>query len=436
VTFGSVRRGAVLGVLFLVFFFAIALIFIRVRDGAAGSATAAVSAQSSDDESVAALGKQLFFDRSLSASGRMSCASCHSPASSYGPPNGRAVQLGGPELSRPGARAVPTLRYTLNRTPIWFHEQSVSVAERLVENEPPAGGFAWDGRFDHLRDQATFPLLNPNEMANASATAVVDKLRIAPYADTFRALFGRDVLSSVSSAFDRARYAIERFELTDSSFHPFTSKYDAYLDGHAVLTPPERHGKKLFDDPERGGCAICHLDAKGANGAHPVFTDYQFEALAVPRNMEIPANRDSHYYDMGLCGPLRTDKTTITSYCGLFKTPTLRNVATRRVFFHNGRFHTLRDALRFYVQRDTDPQKWYPVTRGGTVEKYDDLPERFRFNVDVIDPPLKSKRGERPVWSERDISDVIAFLKTLTDGYTKRSYDGGASATTSQVIHP
>ena len=210
---------------------------------------------------------------------------------------------------------------------------------------------------------------------------------------------------------------IETFELDDPSFHPYTSKYDAYLDGHATLSAQETRGKKLFDDPLKGGCELCHIDAKGANGAHPLFTDYQFEALAVPRNPEIPANQNPHYYDLGLCGPLRRDQSSVKSYCGLFKTPTLRNVATRRVFFHNGRFHTLRDALRFYVQRDTDPRKWYPLTRDGTVTKYDDIPERYRGNIDVVDPPFDRHLGDQPAMTAQDETDIIAFLRTLTDGY-------------------
>jgi cytochrome c peroxidase len=381
---------------------------------------------------VAALGKRLFFDATLSASGKMSCATCHSLLAAYGPPNARAVQLGGPKLDRAGTRAVPSLRYTLNRAPIWFHEQSTEIGERVIENEAPAGGLGWDGRFDHLRDQAAFPLLNPAEMANPSPAAIVAKLRTASYAGAFRVAFGADVLHDVKTAYASALIAIETFELNDPSFHPYTSKYDAYLDGLATLSAQEAHGKKLFDDPSRGGCALCHIDAKGANGAHPLLTDYQFEALAVPRNPEIPANRDPHYYDLGLCGPLRRDQSSVKTYCGLFRTPTLRNVATRHVFFHNGRFHTLRDALRFYVQRDTDPRKWYPLARDGTVTKYDDIPALYRHNVDVVDPPLASERGKKPVWSEHDIDDVIAYLKTLNDGYTPATHDGGISPLTSR----
>jgi cytochrome c peroxidase len=73
---------------------------------------AAAGADSAVD--IVAIGRQIFFDTSLSASGRMSCANCHIPTHAYGPPNGLAVQRGGPKLNRQGARAVPTLRYALN----------------------------------------------------------------------------------------------------------------------------------------------------------------------------------------------------------------------------------------------------------------------------------------------------------------------------------
>jgi cytochrome c peroxidase len=118
---------------------------------------------------------------------------------------------------------------------------------------------------------------------------------------------------------------------------------------------------------------------------------------------------------MGLGGPLRTDQAGQSQFCGLFKTPTLRNVATRTVFFHNGRFHTLKEALRFYVRRDTDPRLWYPISPSGAVDKFDDLPLTLRGNVDVIDEPLTRKEGAAPAWTDAEIDDVIAFLQTLSD---------------------
>jgi cytochrome c peroxidase len=378
---------------------------------------------------IRALGRKIFFDTSLSASGRMSCATCHSPAHAYGPPNGLAVQMGGPEMDRQGARAVPSLRYVLNRTPVWNKAFVANAAERILEgDEPPTGGFGWDGRFKTLLDQAAFPLQAPNEMANAGPKEIVAKLQRASYAEAFRKAFGAQIFDDPAKAYTAMLTAIERFELEDPSFHPYSSKYDDYLDGKVRLSAREQHGLALFDDPQRGNCASCHLDRKGVDGSHPLFTDYQYEALGVPRNPEILANASPNYFDMGLCGPLRTDQTGESKYCGLFKTPTLRNVATRGVFFHNGRFHSLKEALRFYVRRDTDPQLWYPVSPLGVVDKFHDLPSPLRGNIDVIDEPLTRKEGAIPAWSDAEIDDVIAFLQTLTDRDVKPTSKQASSA--------
>jgi cytochrome c peroxidase len=364
---------------------------------------------------IGSLGKRIFFDPSLSQSGRLACASCHSAAHAYGPPNGRPVQLGGPGLDAQGLRAVPSLRYTLNRTPQWTKSFVANPAERILEgDEPPAGGFGWDGRFNTLHDQAQFPLLAANEMANADPQDVVRKLQRAKYAEDFRRVFGQHIFDDPAEAYTRALLAIERFELEDPSFHPYTSKFDDFLDGRAVLSDRELRGLALFNDPRRGNCASCHLDAKGVNGSHPLFTDYQFEALGVPRNSELAANATPDFYDEGLCGPVRSDQSSHPQYCGMFKTPTLRNVATRQVFFHNGRFHRLRDALSFYVRRDTDASLWYPA-ESGAVDKFDDLPVALRGNVDVVDLPLNRSHGAAPVWNDAEIDDVVAFLETLTD---------------------
>jgi cytochrome c peroxidase len=373
-----------------------------------GRATAELSAQ-------AELGRQLFFDPALSASGRLACSSCHSPAQAYGPPDGAAVRRGGGALDRQGSRAVPSLRYVLNRTPVWSKPFVASPTERLLEGEePPAGGFGWDGRFNTLQAQAGFALLAPTEMANTGPEQVARKLSLAPYASRFRRVFGAAILTHPQQAFARARAALARFELEDPSFHPYSSPYDDYLEGRARLTAPQRRGLALFEDRNGGNCAACHPDRRGADGSHPLFTDYQFEALGVPRNPEIPANATPGYYDEGLCGPLRADQAGQIRECGLFKTPGLRNVATRRVFFHNGRFHTLKEALQFYARRDTDAARWYP-TVGGIVAKFDDLPPARRGNIDVSDAPLTRSAGQAPVWTDAQIDDVIAFLETLTD---------------------
>jgi cytochrome c peroxidase len=379
----------------------------------AGSIAAARPSTASEE---IALGRLIFFDPSLSASGRMSCATCHSPLHAYGPPTARAVALGGPNMDREGMRAIPTLRYVLNRTPVWGKEFVSNPADQILEaGEGPIGGFGWDGRFNTLREQAEFPLLAPNEMANAGPEEVAEKLRLAPYANRFRKLFGAKIFDDPRGAYSSALAALERFELDDPSFHPYSSKYDAFLDGRAQLSSQELRGLGLFNDPRRGNCASCHLDAKGADGSHPILTDYQFEALGVPRNPEIRANAAPEYFDQGLCGPLREDQKAASDYCGMFKTPTLRNVATRKVFFHNGRFHSLREALRFYVRRDTEPRLWYPVSSSDRDNKFDDLPQALRGNIDVIDEPLTRHEGDAPAWSDVEIDDVMAFLETLTD---------------------
>lgn len=389
-----------------------------------GISEAAIQSPAPKASDLAALGRQIFFDPSLSACGRLSCASCHSPAHAYGPPDGRAAQFGGPDLSLQGGRAVPSLRYTLNRTPVWSKHYVASTADRILEgNEPPAGGFGWDGRFNTLREQAAFPLMAPNEMANSGPADIAAKLQRAPYAPEFRRLFGAQVFDDPAAAYTRALSALERFELDDPSFHPYTSKYDGFLEGTAALSAQELRGLALFNDPRRGNCASCHLNAKGADGSHPIFTDYQFEALGVPRNPEIRANASAAYFDDGLCGPLRSDQAHEAAYCGMFKTPTLRNVAIRTTFFHNGRFHSLKEALRFYVRRDTEPKLWYPVSVSGSVDKFDDLPPALKANVDVIDEPLTRQEGAAPAWNEAEIDDVIAFLNTLTDADAQAALD-------------
>src|SRR6202035_5372782 len=133
----------------------------------------------------------------------------------------------------------------------------------------------------------------------------------------------------------------------------------------------------------------------------------------------IPANADRRYHDLGLCGPLRSDLTDRGQYCGMFRTPSLRNVATRSVFFHNGVFHRLADAVRFYAERDTQQQKWYSRSANGLTVKFDDLPPEYRGNVDT-DAPFDRRAGDAPALSEDDIRDIVAFLHTLTDGFRPR----------------
>lgn len=354
----------------------------------------------------AALGKKIFFDTSLSASGTMSCATCHDPAFAHAQSNALPVQMGGVGLDQPGTRAVPSLDY-LSQTPP-FHFESDGT---------PTGGFNRDGRADTLADQAFRPFTAANEMANAGPVDVANRLAHAAYADEFRRVFGNDVFADADTAFLRARQALERYQREDASFHRFDSKYDAFLAGRATLTAQETRGLALYNDPAKGNCAACHPSTRGSGGSPPLFTDFTYDNLGLPRNMAIAGNADPDYRDMGLCGPFRADLASRRDLCGAFKVPTLRNVATRKVIFHNGAFGSLKDALTFYVQRDTDPEKFYPVAPGGGIAKFDDLPADLARNVNTTEVPYNRHQGEAPALSDAEIDDVIAFLATLTDGY-------------------
>jgi cytochrome c peroxidase len=366
----------------------------------------------------AQVGKKIFFDKNLSASGQIACSSCHDPNHAYAPANDLAVQSGGQNLSLSGTRAVPSLRY----------KDSTPPYADLFENPDgvsppgPGGGYMQDGRAPSLAAQAAFPLLSANEMANGSMADVVHRIQASSYASLFQQAFGSGVFDDTTAAFADAGSALEAYQLEDTSFHPYSSKYDLYAANKigGTLTPAETRGLAVFMDENKGNCFACHFSGAGVNGTVAVFTDFSFEAIGVPRNNDIPANRTVRglplSYDLGICNRADHPPTTSAGYCGMWKTPTLRNVATRKVFFHNGRFKSLRDVIHFYNTRDTNPELWYPVVNG-VVQKLDDLPVRFRGNLDTT-PPLDGRpAGSAPAMTEQDMEDLEAFLNTLTDGY-------------------
>jgi cytochrome c peroxidase len=360
------------------------------------------------------LGRALFFDRGLSASGALACASCHDPLHAFAAPNARAVQRGGADRGQPGVRAVPSLMYEQTMPPFTEHFFDADQEDDGVD-QGPAGGTLWDGRAQSAHEQARVPLLSQFEMANATADDVVAKVSRAPYAAQFRGAFGASVFDDRRRAFKAVLLALETFEESPADFYPYSSKYDAFLRGAASLSPAEQRGLAAFNDPARGNCARCHPSAM-REGALPQFTDFGFAALGAPRNRAIPANADPRYYDLGLCGPLRRDLAGRAEYCGLFRTPTLRNVARKRVFLHNGVFHALEDVVRFYAERDTAPEKWYPRGAHGVPLKFDDLPAKYRNNIDAA-PPFGGHPGEAPRLSEADVRDLVVFLNALSDGY-------------------
>ncbi|KUZ72316.1 cytochrome-c peroxidase [Burkholderia ubonensis] len=361
-----------------------------------------------------ALGKQLFFDPSLSGSGKLACASCHSAEHAFGPPNALSVQLGGDDMRRAGFRAVPSLKYLRGIPPFSEHfHDSPDEGDESVD-AGPTGGLTWDGRVDTRDAQARIPLTSPFEMSSSPAK-VAKAVRAAPYVDAFRKAFGDKVLADDQATFDAVLRALDAFQQQPALFDPYTSKYDAYLAGKAQLTPAELRGLQLFNDERKGNCASCHLSQRTLEGGPPQFSDFGLIAIGVPRNRALPVNRDPRFYDLGACGPERTDLKGRGEFCGLFRTPSLRNVATRKTFFHNGVYHSLEDVMRFYVERDIHPEKFYPVVHG-KVQRFDDLPKRYWDNINR-EPPFDRKPGDQPALNEAEIKDVIAFLNTLTDGY-------------------
>jgi len=372
------------------------------------------------------LGRAAFFDPGLSASGQTACASCHDPRFAYGPPNGLSVQWAGSA----GARAAPSLRYLQTLPPFTEHHFDNDGDDSI--DAGPTGGHTWDGRAGSPHDQARLPLLSPAEMANGSAAEVVRRLAQGPLAARFRGVFGNDVFDSDERAFQALLMALEVFQQSPRDFHPYSSRYDEVLRGRATLSPREARGLVLFNDPAKGNCASCHPSGRTPDGAFPLFTDFGFIALGVPRHSGLPANAEPAFHDLGLCGPYRTDLRDRPDYCGLFRTPTLRNVALRRSFFHNGVYHSLAEVLRFYARRDTHPGEFYPRDAAGAVRKFDDLPERHHANVN-LDPPFDRRPGDAPALDDDEIADLIAFLHTLTDADVRnaaQAQGAGASSPT------
>jgi cytochrome c peroxidase len=397
---------------------ACSLVFAGVLTGCGGASGDALPptiggsgapATSSTLSPQAALGEKIFHDGSLSANGTISCASCHDPDHAFAGATASnvPVPLAGASNQVQGFRNAPSLRY-LQANPAFFFD----------DEGTPTGGFDRDGRANSLQEQAQRPFLAAHEMANASVADVASKLSHAAYAAEFRQVFGDQVFADPATAFARALLALQKYEQEDTEeFAPYSSKYDAFIAGRTKLSAQETRGLALFNDPQKGNCAGCHPSARGSNGEPPLFTDFTYDNLGVPRNPDIAANDDPAYFDLGLCGPDRTDLADRSDLCGAFKVPTLRNVAITAPYFHNGRFETLVDLVRFYVRRDTNPEEWYPLGPDGQPQKFNDLPPDLVGNVNTVEVPYNRHPGDLPALDETEIQDLVAFLQTLTDGF-------------------
>ena len=360
------------------------------------------------------LGKFLFQDKNLSLNRNQSCASCHSlqPAGGNGlaskvvpgfvdpdnVKNGTAISKGS-ITSVTGTLNTPSIGYAAH-SPSFHWSQNAGLF---------VGGQFWNGRAKDLSEQAQKPLLNPLEMAMPSEQAVVDRIKEDKrYKELFQEAYGINLdVTKVDKVFSLATKAIGEFEKT-SVFNKFTSKFDYVLAGKTTLTVIEEKGLKLFNG--KGNCAACHTSeaTRNKNGELmlPLFTDFTYDNIGLPRNVKIPNNPEPN---LGLGG--RSDiavKDPEGNEIGKHKVMTLRNIALTPPYGHNGVLESLEQVVHFYNSRDIL----------GTVR--DNTDPRFGKSgwpqPEVLQNMNNSELGNLGLSPEEEKA-IVAFLKTLTDDY-------------------
>ena len=352
----------------------------------------------------ARLGKLLFFDTNLSTPPGQACASCHAPKAFFTDPDKHEPTSEGVIKGLFGKRNAPTLMYSQGSPPFHFDKASGLFS----------GGQFLDGRASSLVDQAKGPFLQALEMNNANEGEVVDKVRASTYAGMFKQIYGPSSLDQPASAYQKIAESIAAFEKTPA-FAPMTSKYDYYLMGMVRLTPEESRGKSVYEDAHKGNCAACHPNRPSDDGRQrPVFTDFSYDNLGIPKN---PSNRyyqqnrafnreGYRFVDEGLA-----ENVNNAAESGKFKVPTLRNIDKTGPYMHNGYFNTLRGVIEFYNTRDVKPECPSDWTDEDAALAQGCWPA----------PELNSHVNRNELGhlglSPQNIDDLIAFLKTLTDGY-------------------
>jgi cytochrome c peroxidase len=382
---------------------------------------------SADNPSLTAkeqLGKFLFFDTSLSTPAGVSCASCHGPAVGFTGPvlkiNVTTVVYPGAVHTRFGNRKPPSAAYA-GESPIFYFDSGDGTW---------VGGMFWDGRAtgatlgDPLAEQAEGPFLNPLEQNNPHAKQVCLAVRHASYAPLFEQVWGPgslDCVKDVNGTYERIARSISAYEKS-TEVNPFSSKFDYYLNGQAELSEQEAQGLALFAG-EKAKCSGCHIADVGTNGEHPLFTDFTYDNLGVPKN---PANPfytmprkwnplGAKWIDLGLGGFLSQSypPEVYEPELGKVKVPTLRNVDLRpspgfvKAYAHNGYFKSLKAIVHFYNTRDV-----LPACGGAFHHPGEDCWPAAEFPATVNHDEL-GDLGLSP--AEEDA--IVAFLKTLSDGY-------------------
>jgi len=377
------------------------------------------------------LGKRLFFDASLSDPPGQSCAVCHAPQVGWTGPDEDLNAVGsayeGAVKGRFGNRKPPTSAYAGDSPVLHIDEEGTFV-----------GGMFWDGRAsgellgDPLAEQAMGPFLNPLEQNIPDKKNIVIKVRDSDYADLFEKVWGSgspDREKDVDTTYERIARSIAAYERS-AEVNPFNSKFDDFwkktqakgLDVESIdesnwnkfknmgLDDDELKGLMLFNT--KGLCSLCHV-LSSENGKPPLFTDFTYDNLGIPKNPDNPFytmdkkwNPDGKkWVDKGLGGYLEgTEK--YAKYAkenyGKHKVPTLRNVDLRpkqgfkKAFMHNGYFKTLKEVVRFYNTRDRAEENWPP-------------PE-ISENVN------KDEMGDLDLTDEEEDA-IVLFMKTLSDRF-------------------
>lgn len=338
------------------------------------------------------LGKRIAFDKNLSEPRGQDCMVCHGPAVGFTGPDEQINKTGsvyrGAVPTRFGNRKPPSNAYA-SFSPKFHYD---------AKEKSYMGGQFWDGRAATLADQAKGPFLNPVEQNNPNGAAVVEKIRKASYAKLFKQVYGPNSLDDPNKAYDLVADTISAYE-SSPEVNKFNSKFDEYLDGKATLTPAEQRGLRIFEG--KGKCSSCHTSRLGENGAHPVFTNFTYENLGVPKNPQNPFYsmppsinpEGAAFIDRGL-GAIVKDP----AQDGKVKVPTLRNVDKRphpnfvKAYTHNGYFKSLPDLVHFYNTRDVG--NWPPP----------EVPQNIN----------KEDVGNLNLTSDEE-ANLVAFLKTLSD---------------------
>lgn len=348
----------------------------------------------------AKLGQKLFFDTKLSEPAGQACASCHDPDHAFTDPDHSHPTSKGANPNLFGNRNAPSAMYA-SYAPEFGYDRTLAIY---------LGGQFHDGRSANLAEQAKGPFLSPLEMNNADASMVIAKVRNSEYAEMFDQVYGEAAWDDEEQTYRQIAEAIAEFERSPV-FNRFTSKYDFYLFGKAQLTASERRGLKLFEN--QAECYECHPN-RPQNGNPPLFTDFSYDNLGLPKNpdnlfyaMPAPYNPEGELYiDLGLGKVVKNPDQD-----GKFKVQTLRNVELTAPYMHNGYFKTLESTIEFYNSRDTRQACRNPWTNDK-----DAVRQKCWNRPEVADNINRGELGSLNL-SKRQIKDLVAFLKTLTDGY-------------------